>query len=150
MNDKLCIKNIYHCHKNTNYRVDSQEQPIDFWSTIHDNWTHWQKMSLSFCLGIDPMQKKCLSCYVLKWFYHRGWCPKFAPGLNIKIDIVQKVCPFAKIILAKGQFDHSYTFWTMSYLIFSPGANCGHHPLGDANKLNFFKCLLTTLTMYCL
>ena len=72
--------------------------------------------------------------------YSRGWCPKFAPGLNIIIDIVQKVfewssCPFAKkiphwrIILAKRQFDHWYTFWTMPILIFSPGANFGHHPL---------------------
>ena len=33
------------------------------------------------------------------------------------------------IILAKGQFDHSYTFWTMPILIFSLGANFGHHPL---------------------
>ena len=75
-----------------------------------------------------------------KQHYNRGWCPKFAPGLNIKIGMVQKVyewsnCPFAKKIpplenhLAKGQFDHSYTFWTMPILIFSPGANFGHHPL---------------------
>ena len=61
----------------------------------------------------------------------RGWCPKFSPGLNSKIGIVQKVyvwsnCPFAKMILqwgiflAKGQLDHSYTFFTMLNLIFSP------------------------------
>ena len=35
----------------------------------------------------------------------RGWCPKFATGLNIIICIVQKVyewssCPFAKMILS--------------------------------------------------
>ena len=33
------------------------------------------------------------------------------------------------IFLAKGQLDHSYTFWTMPILIFSLGANFGHHPL---------------------
>ena len=38
-----------------------------------------------------------------KFFFSRGWCPKFAPGLNIKICIVQKGyewsnCPFAKMI----------------------------------------------------
>ena len=33
------------------------------------------------------------------------------------------------IILAKGQLDHSYTFWTMSILIFSPLTNFGDHPI---------------------
>ena len=34
------------------------------------------------------------------------------------------------IILAKGQLDHSNGFWTsMLILIFSLGANVGHHPL---------------------
>ena len=72
--------------------------------------------------------------------WNRGWCPKFAPGLNIKIGIVQKKhewwnCPYAKIMLlwgiflAKGQLDHSCTFWTMTSVIFSPRANFGHHPL---------------------
>ena len=33
-----------------------------------------------------------------------------------------------RIILSKGQFDHSYTFWTMPVRIFSPGATFGNHP----------------------
>ena len=33
------------------------------------------------------------------------------------------------IILAKGQLDHSYTFWTMSILIFSPVYLLLRHPL---------------------
>ena len=40
-----------------------------------------------------------------------------------------KKIPHWRIIWAKGQFDHSYTFLTMPILIFSPGANFGHHPL---------------------
>ena len=44
------------------------------------------------CMALSPKKQ------------NRGWCPKFAPGLNIKIGIVQKVyewsnCPFAKMIL---------------------------------------------------
>ena len=33
------------------------------------------------------------------------------------------------IILAKGQLDHSYTFWTMSILIFSPVQIIMEHPI---------------------
>ena len=33
------------------------------------------------------------------------------------------------ILLSKGQFDNSYTFWNMPILILSTGANFGHHPL---------------------
>ena len=33
------------------------------------------------------------------------------------------------IILAKGQFDHSYPFWTLSILVFISVANLMHHPL---------------------
>ena len=43
------------------------------------------------------------------------------------------------IILAKVQFDHSYTFWNMPILIFSPGANFGHHPLGWKDKKFLLK-----------
>ena len=41
-------------------------------------------------------------------------------GLNIKIGIVQKVYEWQSDILAKGQLDPSYTFWTMPILVFSP------------------------------
>ena len=42
--------------------------------------------------------------HILEFGQASGWCPKFAPGLNIKIGIVQKVYewlnyPFAKMIL---------------------------------------------------
>ena len=52
--------------------------------------------------------------------YSRGWCPKFAPGLNIKIGIVQKVyewakCPFSKLILQWGDLDNSFClFWYLA------------------------------------
>ena len=42
---------------------------------------------------------------------------------------LSKRSPNWRIILVKGQFDHSYTFWTMPILIFNPGANFGHHSL---------------------
>jgi hypothetical protein len=56
-----------------------------------------------------------LLCNLLK---SRGWCIKFATGLNNRIGIVQKVKTVllpkcsrnGRIILAKGQFDHTYTF----------------------------------------
>ena len=43
------------------------------------------------------------------WLWNaRDWFPKFANGLNIKIDIAQKVyelwtCSFAKIIVPSGE-----------------------------------------------
>ena len=43
--------------------------------------------------------------------------------------LLPKRFPHQRIILAKGQFDQSYTFCTMPILILSPGANFGHHPL---------------------
>ena len=74
-----------------------------------------------------------------------GWANRGCPiiiwtGLNIKTGIVQKVYEwpnwsFAKmilqsgIILAKEQLDHSYTFWTMPILIFSPVQIIMGHPL---------------------
>ena len=38
----------------------------------------------------------------------------------------------------KGQFDHSYTFWTMPILIFSLGANFKLHPLCSYIRNNAF------------
>ena len=75
-----------------------------------------------------------------KIFWTRWWCPKFAPGLNIKMGIVQKVyewssCCFAKKIspfknhLGKMTVWSLIYFWTMPILLFIPGANIGHHPL---------------------
>ena len=39
-------------------------------------------------------------------------------------------------ILAKEQFGHSYTFWTMALMIFSPVSNSSHHPL-EEKFINF-------------
>ena len=82
----------------------------------------------------------CMSSKTWNIRQYRGWCIKFATGLNIIIGIVQKVyewpgCYFAKMILlwgiiwAKGQLDHSYTFWAMPIMIFSPVANYGDQSL---------------------
>ena len=49
------------------------------------------------------------------------------------------------IILAKGQLDHSYTFWTMPIMIFSPVANLMHHPLECAGQNLFRKSVLISL-----
>ena len=51
---------------------------------------------------------------------NRGWSPKFATGLNIIIDIVQKVkewpsCPFAKMI---SQWAHHFGKRTASSLLY--------------------------------
>ena len=67
-------------------------------------------------------------------------------GLNMKIGIVQKVYEwpswyFAKMILQSGydfgkmQLDHSYTFWTMPILIFSPVQIIMRHPLVEIKIL---------------
>jgi hypothetical protein len=54
---------------------------------------------------------------------------------TIVIGIVKKVykwpnwSPYVYIILAKGQLDHSYAFWTMPIMIFSLLSNSSHHPL---------------------
>ena len=46
--------------------------------------------------------------------------------------LLQKWFSNRGIFLAKGQFDHSYTFWTLYILVFIPVANLMHHPLFDA------------------
>ena len=68
----------------------------------------------------------------------KGWCIKFATGLNIidrhssKSISVQTVflpkwSPHGRIILAKEHLNHLFTFWIMSILVFSPVANLMHH-----------------------
>ena len=52
----------------------------------------------------------------------RGWCPKFAPGLNIKIGIVQKVyvwssCPSAKKIPPLENRFGKRTVWSLIYFL---------------------------------
>ena len=47
----------------------------------------------------------------------------------IKLSFCQNDSPMGGSFWKKGQLDHSYTFWTMPILIFSPGANFGHHPM---------------------
>ena len=70
----------------------------------------------------------------------RGWSIKFTTGINIQKvlaqkyishqpDILLKWLPHGGIILAKGQLNHSYTFWAMSILTFCPVANFSDHPL---------------------
>ena len=43
--------------------------------------------------------------------------------------ILPKWSSYEGIILAKGQFDHSYPFWTTAYFIFGPVANFGDQSL---------------------
>ena len=40
-----------------------------------------------------------------------------------------KWSPYEYTILAKEQFGHSYTLWTMAIMIFSPVSNSSNHPL---------------------
>ena len=96
----------------------------------------------------------------------RDCCAKFATGLNIKIShssksMSDKAVLFPKwlsheeIILAKGQLDHLYTFWTMSIMTFSLLSNSLHHPLclkynGVRNIVwikSFLRFLLKTLSL---
>ena len=54
--------------------------------------------------------------------------------------------PHGEIILAKGQLNHSYTFWFMSILIFSPVPNLSVHPLADwLEGRSFLKLLFIHL-----
>ena len=39
--------------------------------------------------------------------------------------LLPKLCTDWRIILAKGQLGHSYTFWIMPIMIFSPVKNFG-------------------------
>ena len=53
----------------------------------------------------------------------RDWFPKFANGLNVIIDIVQKVyewssCPFAKMILQLGGHFDRKTPWSLIYVLY--------------------------------
>ena len=49
--------------------------------------------------------------------------------MSDKPVLLPKWSPNWRIILVKEQVDHSYTFWTMPIMIFSPGANFCNHPL---------------------
>ena len=87
------------------------------------------------------------------WPNHRDWFPKFANGLNIKIDIVHKVHTYMsdqgvflskwphnrRIILAKEQLGHYYIFWTMPILIFCQFENFGYQSLCQ-NHTRKTKC----------
>ena len=52
--------------------------------------------------------------------------------------VLPKWFSYKEIILAKGQLDHSYTFWAMPIMIFSPVANLMHYPLGRSKRVQ--KC----------
>ena len=52
---------------------------------------------------------------------------------------LSKWSPNEIIILAKEQPGHSYTFWTMPILIFSPFANFGKHSLVLKNRSFFIR-----------
>ena len=64
-----------------------------------------------FCpiIGIDKKDTSDQTVLLPKWCTHRG------------------------IILAKGQLCHSFTFWTMSIMIFSLVSNSSNHPLLTCN-----------------
>ena len=56
------------------------------------------------------------------WIVTRGWCIKFATGLNIIIGIAQKVyewssCPFAKIIPPWKNHFGKITAWSHIYFL---------------------------------
>ena len=94
-----------------------------------------------------PLDKwVCSSCLFPN---HRGWCIKFATGLNTKIGIVQIAC-IRVIKLSSCQNDPSMgeSFWWKnslitfilfelftSILVFSPVANLMHHPLVLSKKI---------------
>ena len=75
---------------------------------------------------------------------HRGWCIKFATGLNIINRHISKSIWVTRLLFCQNDspmgesfwqkdilITHNYTFSrTMSIMMFSPVANLMHHPLG--------------------
>ena len=72
----------------------------------------------------------------------RGWCPKFATGLNIIIGCSSKSIWVTRLLFCQNDYPMRGSFWYKDSLItlilfelqpimiFSPVANFGHHPLG--------------------
>ena len=91
----------------------------------------------------------CFAFFVLDLiqpYRTRGWCPKFATGLNIIISHSSKSVWVIKLSFCQNDLLIEESFWQNNRLvthiffelwlimIFSPVANFGHHPL--ASKLN--------------
>ena len=80
--------------------------------------------------------------------------------MSDETDLLPKWLSNQGIILAKDQFHHSYTFWAMPILIFSPVQIIMGHPLfgqdegGGVQKLSIFvhaqniKTVHTVLTTF--
>ena len=67
--------------------------------------------------------------------------------MSNETDLLPKWSPDWTIILAKDQFHHSYTFWTMPILIFSPVQIIMGHPIPQMNQNTddtIFKIVLAT------
>ena len=72
-----------------------------------------KKAIIPYSIVPKILSKFCLSVHI-------DWSPKLATGLNMLIGCISKSMWLTRpkwfsdegIILAKGQFDHSYTFWT--------------------------------------
>ena len=79
----------------------------------------------------------------------RGWCTKFATGLNIIIGCSSKSMWVIKLFLCQNDPLMGESFWQnnslithilfelQSIMIFSPVANFGHHPLGRCAASGF-------------
>ena len=60
--------------------------------------------------------------------YHNSHSPK---SITVTKQFFWKWCTPREIILAKGHLGHSYTFWIMAIMIFSPVSNSSHHPFNE-------------------
>ena len=83
-------------------------------------WIHWWQTKANF-FKVKCVQKK------VDWAeYHNRHRSK---SMSDKAVILLKWFSHGGIILAKGQLGHSYTFWTMPIMIFSPVSNFGNQSL---------------------
>ena len=66
--------------------------------------------------------------------------------MSDQADILPKWSSHLGIILAKGQLDHSFIFWTMPILIFSPVHLILKHPLSKICAILLFRLLWVLAT----
>ena len=90
----------------------------------------------------------------------RGWCPKFASGLNIMIRHSSKSIWLTNLLFSQNDSTIKRSFWQkdslvthilfelhMPIMIFCPVVKFGHHPLG----ISFFPddvCVPTSITCF--
>ena len=129
---------------------------LNFKKIFLDRGTYHNKTFRHYVLGSKSVDLLiCQSWNFGFWILRRGWCPKFATGLNIIIRHSSKSIWVTNLLFCQNDSPIRKSFWQKDSLIthilfelwlimiFSPVPNFGQHPL---HTLLIFNDNLTTRT----